>query len=64
MIRNSLIEKHSKHYNKEPAEVFLQEWSIAGKNRPKLRHLLDSLVTAKLWRAADYVAEKILNGMF
>lgn len=45
------------------AEIFLSEWGTMGKNRPTLGILLNLLVKAELFRAADYVAGEILNGI-
>lgn len=53
----SYAEKHSKSYT----ELLLQEWGTSGKVRATLRTLLDVLIKAELFRAADYVAEDLLQ---
>lgn len=46
------------------SEIFLEEWGTSGKIRPNLKNLMELLYNAKLTRAADYVASKILKGKF
>lgn len=41
--------------------MFLDEWSTMGRKRPTLRLLLELLIKAELFRAADYVACDILK---
>uniref|UniRef100_A0A1B0CKR1 Tube Death domain-containing protein n=2 Tax=Lutzomyia longipalpis TaxID=7200 RepID=A0A1B0CKR1_LUTLO len=43
------------------AEVLMEEWGTSGRIRPNLSHLLQLLVKAELFRAADYVACDLLN---
>lgn len=45
-----------------PAQILFEEWGTSGKIRPTLAHLLQLLVEANLYRAADYLAVDILNG--
>lgn len=56
-----MIEQAVHQQRRSAAEIFLDEWGTLGKNRPTLRTLLDILVKAELFRAADYVAEDILK---
>lgn len=44
------------------AEILIDEWGTSGRIRPNLAHLLQLLVKAELFRAADYVACDLLNG--
>ncbi|CAK9811681.1 Protein Tube [Anthophora plagiata] len=57
----SMIEQAAQQQRRSAAEIFLSEWGTMGKNRPTLRILLNLLVKAELFRAADYVAVDILN---
>ncbi|XP_034187933.1 interleukin 1 receptor associated kinase 4 tube isoform X1 [Osmia lignaria lignaria] len=57
----SLIEQASQQQKRNAAEIFLSEWGTMGKKRPTLGTLLNLLVKAELFRAADYVAEDILK---
>lgn len=43
------------------SEIFLEEWGTSGKIRPNLKTLMDLLFDAKLIRAAECVASKILS---
>ncbi|XP_055697784.1 protein Tube [Phlebotomus papatasi] len=43
------------------AEVLIDEWGTSGRIRPNLAHLLQLLVKAELFRAAEYVACDLLN---
>lgn len=45
-------------------EILLSEWGTSGKERPTVRTLHKFLLKAQLIRAADYVSEKLLNGLF
>ncbi|EFN87560.1 Protein Tube [Harpegnathos saltator] len=51
-----MIEQAAHKHNRNAAEIFLDEWSTMGRKRPTLRLLLDLLIKAELFRAADYVA--------
>ncbi|CAL7938951.1 unnamed protein product [Xylocopa violacea] len=57
----SMIEQAAQQQRRSAAEIFLSEWGTMGKNRPTLRILLNLLVKAELFRAADYLAGDILN---
>ncbi|KAK9889832.1 hypothetical protein WA026_007199 [Henosepilachna vigintioctopunctata] len=56
-----LIETASEKYNRAGTEILLDEWGCSGRIRPAVGHLLNILVRAELFRAADYVSEKILH---
>ena len=57
----SMIEQAAQQQRRSAAEIFLSEWGTMGKQRPTLRTLLNLLVKAELFRAADYVAGDILK---
>ncbi|XP_076380490.1 interleukin 1 receptor associated kinase 4 tube isoform X1 [Megalopta genalis] len=57
----SMIEQAAQQQRRNAAEIFLSEWGTMGKKRPTLRVLLDLLVKAELFRAADYLAGNILK---
>nr|XP_031832240.1 uncharacterized protein LOC116426821 [Nomia melanderi] len=57
----SMIEHAARQQRRNAAEIFLAEWGTMGKQRPTLRVLLELLVKAELFRAADYVAGDILK---
>ncbi|XP_076761403.1 interleukin 1 receptor associated kinase 4 tube [Xylocopa sonorina] len=57
----SMIEQAAQQQRRNAAEIFLSEWGTMGKSRPTLRVLLNLLVKAELFRAADYLAGDILN---
>lgn len=42
--------------------IFLEEWGTSGKNRPTVRTLLELLIKAEMFRAADYIAVDVLKG--
>lgn len=44
-----------------PAHILFEEWGTSGRTRPTVAHLLNLLVEASLYRAADYLAVDILN---
>ncbi|KFB53068.1 AGAP003062-PA-like protein [Anopheles sinensis] len=50
-----LLETESAKEKTSPARLLLEEWSISGKVRPTVDHLLALLVRAKQIRAADYL---------
>lgn len=56
-----MIEQAANH-QRSAAEIFLSEWGTMGKKRPTLSVLLNFLVKAELFRAADYVAKDLLKG--
>lgn len=41
----------------------LDEWGTSGKVRPKVETLLNILIKAQFYRAAEYVAVDLLNGI-
>ncbi|XP_012214745.1 protein Tube [Linepithema humile] len=56
------IEQASQYRDKRnPAQIFLDEWSTMGRKRPTLGILLELLIQAELFRAADYVACDLLK---
>ncbi|OXU28542.1 hypothetical protein TSAR_006139 [Trichomalopsis sarcophagae] len=57
-----MIEQAIRQQQRSGAEIFLSEWSTLGKQRPTCRSMLDLLVKAELFRAADYLAVDILKG--
>lgn len=57
-----MIEQAAQQQRRSAAEIFLAEWGTMGKHRPTLRTLLNLLVKAELFRAADYVAGDVLKG--
>ncbi|XP_054003781.1 uncharacterized protein LOC128889807 [Hylaeus anthracinus] len=57
----SAIEQAAQQQKRSAAEIFLDEWGTMGRNRPTLRTLLDLLVKAELFRAADYLAGNVLK---
>ncbi|KAK2575653.1 hypothetical protein KPH14_012053 [Odynerus spinipes] len=57
----SIIEQVARKYRQNAAEILLDEWGTMGRERPTLQILLDLLIKAELFRAADYVASEILN---
>ncbi|XP_043520235.1 putative uncharacterized protein DDB_G0289263 isoform X1 [Frieseomelitta varia] len=56
----SMIEQAAQQQG-NAVEIFLSEWGTMGKKRPTLRFLLNLLIKAQLFRAADYVAGELLN---
>lgn len=48
---------------KLPGHILFEEWGTSGRVRPTLANLLQLLVQASLFRAADYLAD-ILHGKF
>lgn len=59
----AMIEKASRDQNRLSTEILLDEWGTSGRIRPNIGNLLDLLVNAKIYRAADFVAVNFLNGM-
>lgn len=60
---HSLIEQAAQQQKRNAAEIFLSEWGTMGKKRPTLGTLLNLLIKAELFRAADYIAADILKGI-
>ncbi|XP_049857052.1 interleukin-1 receptor-associated kinase 4-like isoform X2 [Schistocerca gregaria] len=56
-----LIEHHANMQKRPCAEIFLEEWSTSGRIRPNLAFLLELLVKAELYRAAEFVAGDLLK---
>ncbi|KAI4494252.1 hypothetical protein M0802_009121 [Mischocyttarus mexicanus] len=54
---DQIVEKHREN----GAKILLEEWSTMGRLRPTLGILLNLLIKAELFRAADYVAGEILK---
>lgn len=57
----SMIEQTACKDKRNAAQMFLDEWSTMGRKRPTLRTLLELLMRAELFRAADYIACDILK---
>lgn len=57
----SIIEQTAHRDKRNAAQIFLDEWSTMGRERPTLKLLLELLIKAELFRAADYVACDILK---
>lgn len=56
-----LIENASIKQNRMSTEILFDEWGTSGKNRPTIGILLELLVDAELFRAAEFVAVSFLN---
>ncbi|KAK6635053.1 hypothetical protein RUM44_000302 [Polyplax serrata] len=56
-----LIQNAGEKQNKSCTEILLDEWGTSGKIRPNLKHLLDILIKAQFYRAAEYVAVDLLK---
>lgn len=56
-----MIKQASQLYKKSQAAIFLDEWGSLGRKRPTCRTLLDLLIQAELFRAADYLAVDVLK---
>lgn len=57
-----LVEGAGEQQRRPCAEIFLEEWGCSGRKRPTLADLLQLLIEAELYRAADYVAVDLLQG--
>lgn len=57
-----LIENASIKQNRMSTEILFEEWGTSGKKRPTVGNLLELLIKAELFRAADFVAINFLNG--
>ncbi|XP_055597857.1 uncharacterized protein LOC129747589 isoform X1 [Uranotaenia lowii] len=44
-----------------PILLLFEEWGTSGRKRPTLNHLYQLLITAELFRAADYIADNFLK---
>lgn len=47
---------------RSPTMLLLDDWGTTGRNRPTVKLLLDNLIKAEQYRAADYVAVNVLKG--
>lgn len=56
-----LIQQESLKSQRSCTEILFDEWGTSGRIQPALGHLLQLLIKAELYRAADYVAVKLLN---
>ncbi|KAK3921185.1 Interleukin-1 receptor-associated kinase 4 [Frankliniella fusca] len=56
-----MIEDAGEKQKRSCAEIFLEEWGCSGRKRPTLADLLNLLKEAELYKAADYVAIKLLK---
>ncbi|KAL6261917.1 hypothetical protein P5V15_006999 [Pogonomyrmex californicus] len=56
-----IIEQIAHKDKRNAAQIFLDEWCTMGKKRPTLELLLELLIKAELFRAADYLACDILK---
>jgi len=56
-----LVERHGIMNRRLAGDILLDEWSTSGRIRPTVETLFDLLQECQLFRAADYVAEEILN---
>ena len=54
-------QKHS--FNNSPSQILLDYWATTGRKheRPTIRHLLETLKSCKLFRAADFVTNELLR---
>lgn len=57
-----LIESAGEKQSRSCTEILLDEWGTSGKVRPNVNTLLQVLVKAQLFRAAEYVSVEILKG--
>ncbi|XP_015185707.1 PREDICTED: uncharacterized protein LOC107071321 [Polistes dominula] len=57
----SIIDQVAEKHRENGAKILLEEWSTMGRLRPTLGILLNLLIEAELFRAADYVAGEILK---
>ncbi|KAE8573930.1 Putative Tube [Halyomorpha halys] len=60
----NLIEKTSENQKRSSTEILLEEWGTSGRRRPHISDLLNVLVKAELYRAADYVSLQLLKRKF
>ncbi|XP_071449817.1 interleukin-1 receptor-associated kinase 4-like [Hetaerina americana] len=56
-----MVECASEKHHRPCSEILLDEWGCSGRKRPTLSLLLDLLVNASLFRAADYIAVDLLK---
>ena len=55
------MQRHAVNTKQPGASVLLDEWGTSGPTRPTMEILLNYLVEAELYRAADYISINILN---
>lgn len=53
------IIKEAERSKRSPVMIFIDEWSTMGKSRPRIGHFIDILIKCDLYRAAEFLAEKI-----
>lgn len=53
------IRNYAQNVGESPVVTLMNEWSTMGRSRPNLGHLLDLLIKCELFRAAEFLAEKI-----
>lgn len=56
------VEEAGNQQRRPCAEIFLEEWGCSGRNRPTVADLLELLIEAELYAAADYVSVDLLKG--
>lgn len=61
LITNRQIVETSKRLDRSPTVILLDEWGTSGRKRATVFDLLELLIKVHLYRAADFVAEKILR---
>lgn len=55
------MKRESELQRRLPAMILFEEWGTSGRKRPTVSDLLELLIKVELFRAADFVAEDILN---
>lgn len=58
-----LLENAVHRTNRYAGEILFEEWGTSGRERPTIGCLLQILIKAELYRAVDYVAINLLNGI-
>lgn len=56
-----LVESYGDKHNRSYTEILIQEWGTSGRVRATVQNLLDVLIRAELFRAADFVAVELLE---
>ena len=59
-----LIESAGEKQSRSCTEILLDEWGTSGKIRPNVNTLLQVLMKAQLYRAAEYVSVEMLKGQY
>ena len=57
-----LIQTAGEKQNKSCTEILFDEWGTSGEVRPNLNTLLQILIKAQFYRAAEFVAVELLKG--